>query len=90
MGRPKSPNITKNRIHSVVLNLKAELIYREISKRIGKGWFSEIVNQAVINYGNKRIEKMILIKELNCKSEQRDKIESEMKDLVNRIGELNE
>ena len=50
-GRPKDISKAKNRIHSVYLNVKAEMLYREIcSLKKESKWFNDFLNKQLINY----------------------------------------
>ena len=65
----------KNRIHSVILNEKAELVYRDICSKRGTKWFHRFISEYIIDHGSNRA---ILVKELNDLQKQRDHIENKM------------
>lgn len=71
-------------IVSANLDKQTERIYRKITKLRKKGWFSKDVQQMLIKkYGE---ERHILIEQLNELTEERDKLEGQMKELAKKVN----
>lgn len=77
-GRPKATNKAKNRIHSIVLTEKAEIIFREVcKKRQDKRWFNRYVSEHIVRdfeNGSKAIMASILLELQNRKKVLDEKI----------------
>jgi len=71
-------------IVSANLEKQAKRIYYQITKLRKKGWFSsDITEMLITKYGE---ERKILIEQLNELTQERDKLEEQMKELAKRIN----
>lgn len=87
-GRPTKITAAKNRVHSIVLTEKSELIYRKITAQSGTKWFSEFINQKLIDSFENDLEyKKHLLLEAQ---KERDAKEKEICFLVEEIRNLKE
>jgi len=95
-GRPTNINQAKNRVHSVVLSVMAESIYREHCKvRNNKKWFHEFVNKRLIDEFEKGDHtENVLIAEIYQLQEERDrmdkKVQAKAAELMKHRGQKQE
>jgi len=77
----------KNRVHSIVLTVQAEIIYRELqNKELPRGWLNRKISEFLIDKLGDR--KKLLIYEMMKLKKQRDKHEKKCKDLANELNEI--
>ncbi len=88
---PKKTDQAKNRIHSVVLDEEAERLFREVSKQKGhKSWIHSFLSQKIKEtYGYNKEEK-ILIDKLYKAQQERDKKESEINEIAEKLKQIRE
>lgn len=86
-GRPPITNKAKNRVHSIVLNEKAEIVYRQICQERGTKWFNRYVCEHLLNDFTGG-EKTYLLYVLKRKQAEIDKLYSESREIAKKINEI--
>lgn len=87
-GRPRKTNNAKNRIHSVIFNEKAELVYRKVCRqRNKKNWLHRYISEHIIrDFGGGA--KAIHLYELLDLQRQRDTLEIKIQEIAHKVSKL--
>jgi cell division protein FtsB len=85
IGRPKSINVAKNRVHSIILTPAAERVYRHIcNKHDSKAWLNTFISeQLCLVY--MRDPNFVLKQEILDLQAQRDALEAKMRLLADKV-----
>ena len=90
-GAKTKSSLVKNRMHSISLNEKAEIIYRNVKDKRGDGWFSSLISQLIIDHfvlDQTELEKKEIILRLHQLDQKSNEIEQEKIMLAERYRKL--
>jgi hypothetical protein len=85
-GRPTSTRYAKDRRHTVILNEKAEILFRQVCRdKGGQEWFNRLVSERIVDVYGDDYRKTLLTQILNDLQHQRNELEAKISEVADEI-----